>query len=124
MKAADDRYKTIIWLGEKMDAMLPAEHQQEHKKNLAQTVDHRDELIAQVHMRRGNVFRMMKEPDKALLEYAEALRLDPDFGYIYANRGWLYEQQGRLDLARADYEKAATLMEPDDWLKRALERSR
>lgn len=123
-KAANDRYKTMIWLGEKLDAMLPEEQRQEHEKSLERVVGHRDDLLAQVHMHRGNVFRMMKETDKALSEYAEALRLDPDFGYIYANRGWLHEQQGRSVLARADYEKAAALMEPDDWLKRALERTK
>ena len=70
-------------------------------------------------MHRGNVFRMMKETDKALLEYAEALRLDPDLADIYANRGWLTNSRGDPGLARVDYEKAAVLTEPDEWLKRA-----
>ena len=124
VQAGEDKYKTMIWLGEKLDAMLPEEQQQEPKKNFETMLGHRDELLAQVSMRRANVLRMMKEADKALVEYAEALRLDPDYGYIYANRGWLYEQQGQFELARADYAKAATLMEPHDWLKRALERTK
>ena len=36
MKAAHDRYKTMIWLGEKMDAMLPEEQQREHKKSFCE----------------------------------------------------------------------------------------
>ena len=84
----------------------------------------RDSAIARVHVRRGNVFGAMDRPEEALAEYAQALELRPNDGYIYANRGWLYEKQGRLDLARADYEKAASLTTPDDWLKRALERTR
>jgi len=84
----------------------------------------RDSAIARVHVRRGNVFGAMDRPEETLAEYAQALELRPNDGYIYANRGWLYEKQGRLDLARADYEKAASLTTPDDWLKRALERTR
>jgi tetratricopeptide (TPR) repeat protein len=67
---------------------------------------------------------VLARPEDALAEYAQALELRPNDGYIYVNRGWLHEKQGRPDLARADYEKAASLTTPDDWLKRALERTR
>ncbi len=123
-KAAEEKYKTLLWLAEKTDTMIPEEHRQEHKKRVANVMGRRDELLAEMHVHRGNAFRLMEAPDKALLEYAEALRLAPNFGDIYVNRGWLYEKQGKLSLARVDYEKAATLMNADDWLKRALERTK
>jgi tetratricopeptide (TPR) repeat protein len=66
----------------------------------------------------------MDRAEEALAEYAQALEVLPDDRNIYVNRGWLYEKQGRLDLARTDYEKAASLRTPNDWLKRALERTR
>jgi uncharacterized membrane protein YhaH (DUF805 family)/Flp pilus assembly protein TadD len=84
----------------------------------------RDHFIARAHLRRGNAFRAMNRAEEALAEYAQALELRPDDAYVYVNRGSLYEQQGRRDLARADYEKAASLKTPDDWLRRALERTR
>jgi Tfp pilus assembly protein PilF len=87
-------------------------------------IPHRDEERAKVYMHRGNLFRRMKERDKALHDYAQAVSLDPDSGRVYVNRGWLFEQQGRLDLARADYEKAATLVRNDEWLNDALRRTR
>ena len=84
----------------------------------------RDYFIARAHLQRGNAFRAMDQPEEALAEYAQALELRPDDAYIYVNRGWLHQKQGRLDLARADYEKAASLKTPDAWLKRALEETR
>jgi Flp pilus assembly protein TadD len=66
----------------------------------------------------------MKRFEEALAEYEQVLAIRPEDAHTYLDRGWLYEQQGRLDLARADYQKAATLMTPDDWLKRAIERTR
>jgi tetratricopeptide (TPR) repeat protein len=86
-------------------------------------VAYRDGNIAYARSRRGDVLRGMKRFDEALAEYNQTLALRPDDAYTYLDRDWLHEQQGRLDLARADYEKAATLMTPDDWLKRALERT-
>jgi tetratricopeptide (TPR) repeat protein len=84
----------------------------------------RDRTIARAHTHRGNVFRTTEQSDEALAEYAKALELRPDDGFIYVSRGWLHEKQGRRDLARTDYEKAASLAPPSDWLKRALERTR
>ena len=87
-------------------------------------IAYRDETIVYARSRRGDVLRAMKRFDEALAEYEQVLALRPDDAYTYLDRGWLYQQQGRLDLARADYEKAVTLMAPDDWLNRALERTR
>jgi len=84
----------------------------------------RDATIAIAHVRRGNIFRTMNRSDEALGEYAQALAVKGDDAFAYVSRGWLHEQQGQRDLARVDYEKAASLAMPDEWLKGALERTR
>jgi tetratricopeptide (TPR) repeat protein/uncharacterized membrane protein YhaH (DUF805 family) len=87
-------------------------------------IAYRDNNIIYARSRRGDVLRGMKRFDEALAEYEQVLALRPEDAPTYLDRGWLYEQQGRPDLARVDYEKAATLMTPNDWLKRAIERTR
>jgi tetratricopeptide (TPR) repeat protein/uncharacterized membrane protein YhaH (DUF805 family) len=71
---------------------------------------------------RGNVLRDLGRLDEALTEYTEALQIRADDYFVYVNRGWLYEKQGNRVAARGDYEKAASLKDPDEWLRRALER--
>ena len=39
----------------------------------------------------------------AIADYAEAIRLDPDYVAAYANRARVYESQCNLDGARADF---------------------
>ena len=103
------------------DNLIAKEEKDERRKGMTRR---RDEVIARAHVRRGNTFRTIGRAEEALYEYAQAVELRPDDGFTYVNRGWLHEKQGHLDLARTDYEKAASLMTPDDWLKRALERTR
>jgi uncharacterized membrane protein YhaH (DUF805 family) len=66
--------------------------------------------------------------DGALTHFTRAIGLfGPDnaaAGWSYAWRGYTLERLGRMQDARADYEKAGTLVTPDDWLKNALERTR
>lgn len=124
MTAADETLGTTIWLYNKIATMLPAPEKEKYSELGERMISLRDERRAEVYTHRGNLFRITKEWDKALQDYAEALRLAPDSRSIYVNRGWLYEQQGKIGLARADYEKAATLGRNDEWLKNALERTR
>jgi hypothetical protein len=46
------------------------------------------------------------ETDKAIRDYTEAIRLDPDF---YFNRGIAYAEKGEHDKAEADFTKAKEL---------------
>lgn len=84
----------------------------------------RRRIKAWAHAEIGRIQNDRGDRDKALEELNTAIRLSPDYRNAYMNRGWVYEKQGRIDKARADYERAAELGEPDDWLKRALERVR
>ena len=43
---------------------------------------------------------------EALADFNKAIRLDPNYAQAYANRGLIYRQTGRLELALADYNKA------------------
>ena len=54
---------------------------------------------AMMHFVSGNTLRDKREYDKAMEEYEQALRFDPDSPWIYANRG--YAWHGKGDHARA-----------------------
>ncbi len=82
----------------------------------------RSRLKAWAHAETGKLMHDHGDPGKALEELNNAIKLRPDYRNAYTHRGWVYEKQGHLEKARVDYEKAAELGEPDDWLKRALER--
>jgi Tfp pilus assembly protein PilF len=84
----------------------------------------RDELVASIRLPRGNVYRTHGQRDEALAEYTDALRAWPNHSRGYVNRGWPHEKHGQVELARADYQQAAALKPPDDWLTRALDRTR
>jgi Flp pilus assembly protein TadD len=91
---------------------------------LARVIADRDELVVSIRIRRGNLYQRLGRQREALDEYAEALRIWPNNWTVYRNRNWFHEKAGEIELARADYRKAATLKPPDDWLVRALDRTR
>ena len=53
-----------------------------------------------------------EDPEDALADYAEAIRLKPDYGEAYNNRGAMKAKLGRYDDALADYAEAIRL-KPD-----------
>src|SRR5262249_41954788 len=55
----------------------------------------------------------LHEPDKAVADFSEAIRLDPKNAAIFANRGNAYRHLGSWDKAIADYSKAIALS-PDN----------
>ena len=89
---------------------------------LRKSARQRDEAIGKASLARGILLRKIGQYDDALAAYNESIRLRPDNYYAHVNRGWLYEKQGNIAAAKADYEKAAELKTPNDWLKRALKR--
>jgi tetratricopeptide (TPR) repeat protein len=120
-EASADFAQAIIVARSKYDQMIARSKEDRDRRYLIRA---RDDTIVDAYVNRGNVFRSLNRIDEALLAYGQALELRPENRDAYMHRGWLYEKQGRFDLARADYEKAASLGTPNDWLKRALERTR
>lgn len=55
---------------------------------------------------RGNYYRDRQMSEQALVDYSEAIRLDPDQHETYNSRGRLYFQIGELQKALQDYNKA------------------
>ena len=84
----------------------------------------RDHSLALTHLYRGMMLGKLGRREDALKDYNEALRLRPEYRAVYVNRGWMHERGKEPALARADYEKAAAMGTPDEWLTRALGRTR
>ena len=57
--------------------------------------------------------RKKTEYDKAISDYAEAIRLNPNNAAIFANRGWAWLQEAEFDKAVADYTEAIRLNPKD-----------
>jgi tetratricopeptide (TPR) repeat protein len=58
------------------------------------------------HIRTGLQFFVKKRYDDALAEFNNSIRLAPDRGEAYFQRGCVYETRGEIDLAMADFDQA------------------
>jgi len=58
---------------------------------------------------RGIAYRKKGEVDRAIADYDEAIKLNPNVAEVYNNRGVAYEKKGEVDRAIADYTKAIAL---------------
>jgi len=63
----------------------------------------------------------MNDRDKAIADYNEAIRLDPDYREPYALRAYLYGDNGSYDKAVADLTEAVRLGQDDDTTEWNLE---
>jgi tetratricopeptide (TPR) repeat protein len=61
---------------------------------------------ALAHKNRGNAYLAQQDHDRALADYNEAVRLDPNFAAAYNNRGRVYLDRGDLDRAMAEFNEA------------------
>jgi tetratricopeptide (TPR) repeat protein len=59
--------------------------------------------------RRGSEFYRDKKYEQAVREYGEAIKLDPNDGDSYAERGRAYQKMGEHDLAMADFDYALVI---------------
>lgn len=60
-------------------------------------------------LKRGQRDLAYKDLDRAIDEYTEVIRIDPDHPAAYMDRARVYEQKGEDDKAEADLEKARQL---------------
>jgi tetratricopeptide (TPR) repeat protein len=66
-------------------------------------------IDAAAHFDSGMAFLERQEYDKAIDDFTEAIRLDPNVAIIYFNRGNAYYDHGNLDKASSDYNEAVRL---------------
>jgi tetratricopeptide (TPR) repeat protein len=64
---------------------------------------------AEASLKRGNAYYDKKDYDKAISDYTEAIRLDPNNSWAYNNRGITYFAQKEYDKAIRDYKEAIRL---------------
>lgn len=65
------------------------------------------------YFEQGNIYVKKKEYHKAIKQYQQALRSDPENAIIHAALGWAYYNVGMLDAAIAEGEEVMRL-EPDN----------
>ncbi len=56
----------------------------------------------------GDVYRALKQPEKAIAAYRRASSFDPAYAWPYHHVGLLYEQRGDTELALVAYQQAIT----------------
>jgi len=64
---------------------------------------------AEWHFDQGNTYRELGQHERAIEDYNEAIRLNPEYAVAYNNRGYAYKLQGKKAEAIADFEKFITL---------------
>jgi len=74
---------------------------------------HYDLASAFVQMNLGDALARKGRSDEAMMHYDEAIRLQPNYGDAYYNRGTVLYAKGRVDEAIADWAKALE-MHPND----------
>lgn len=58
---------------------------------------------------RGNAYKTLKDYDRALADYSDALKLDPRYAHAYLNRGYVYVAKNDADHALADFNRSIQL---------------
>jgi tetratricopeptide (TPR) repeat protein len=64
---------------------------------------------AQAYLLRGDHYSEIQEYDHAILDYDQAVRLNPEYAEAYNNRGYVYYWKGDAAHAIADYNQAIEL---------------
>jgi len=67
------------------------------------------QVSAKEHFEKGKIFYERDDWDTAILEFTEAIRVDPNYAEAYFRRGDTYDERGDYDRAIADYTQAIRL---------------
>ena len=57
------------------------------------------------YMNRGNAYGKLGKRQRAIQDYDEAIRLNPQFASAYNNRSVAYQSLGKRKLAERDFQK-------------------
>jgi tetratricopeptide (TPR) repeat protein len=68
--------------------------------------------LAEIFNNRGVAYRLKGDHERAVADYAQAIKLNPKFAAAFNNRGVAYDHKGDYDRAIADYDQAIKL-KPD-----------
>ncbi|MFC2060178.1 tetratricopeptide repeat protein [Chloroflexota bacterium] len=66
---------------------------------------------------RGIAYTVEGEYTKAVADFSEAIRLDPDCARVYYNRGITYQLIGEKAKAVVDFNKFITLTNNPEWVE-------
>ena len=73
--------------------------------NTSQVSTPQDPAKAKEHFEKGVNYSLKKEYDKAIAEYLESLRYNPDVAAAHSNLAFAYFDKGNLDLAIQEHKK-------------------
>jgi tetratricopeptide (TPR) repeat protein len=71
------------------------------------------EIRAEAYLNRGIAHEELGQTERAIEDYSQGLKLNPDYRSLYNRRGLAYDQEGKQDLAIADFSQAIRL-DPKD----------
>jgi len=117
MKKLRERFLNSAMKGRAVPISLEDQNIVDHKIATAQklvaatpepTVSRKVDVSARSHLVHGHQLRNDGDLDNAIVEYTEAIRLDPDHAATYYARGDLYYQTGEFEAAIEDYSTVAT----------------
>ncbi len=74
---------------------------------------------AEAHNNRGLAYSNLFQFKRAIENYSEAIRLNPQYAEAYINRGFAYDMQGKKAEALADFEECITLTDDPQLIEMA-----
>jgi tetratricopeptide (TPR) repeat protein len=74
------------------------------------SIDSRPRRVCAVaYLMRGIAYDGKKDDDRAIADYSEAIRINPNYAVAYSNRGNLLQARGRREDAIADFQRALAI---------------